>query len=191
MNMSEILSIRRVLPCILAALMLLLPSPKAGAQVMEIGTNAIGWATLSPNLSVDFGFAGHWSAGVSGLVNPCRFDGNDLVTKYWTVEPELKWWPRHQFIGHAVGVHAMAGGYDFGMTKYRYVGNLYGCGVTYTYSLMIHKRLNLEGVVGLGYARLDHRNVYDRHDVYSCYGPRKRDVFGPTKLGVRITYIVF
>jgi len=188
--MSEHLSVRRVLVCILAATLLFISAPKAKAQVMEIGTNAIGLATLSPNLSIDFGFAKHWSAGVSGIVNPWKFK-NDLVTKYWAVEPELKWWPRHQFIGHAIGVHATAGGYNFGMTKYRYVGNIYGCGVTYTYSLMIHERVNLEGVVGVGYARLDHKNVFDRHDEYSCYGPRTKDVFGPTKLGIRVTYILF
>jgi len=163
---------------------------KADAQIMEIGTNALGWATLTPNIAIDFGFAQHWSAGVSADYNPFKYN-DGKTSQMWMVQPELRWWPRHQFVGHAVGVHGTVGGYNWGMMKYRYKGMLYGCGVTYSYSWMFHKRWNLEGNIGVGYARLDHDNVYDRQDQYTCYGPRTKDVFGVTKLGIKISYILF
>lgn len=181
---------RKMAVSILPFIFLFFVSAKADAQVMELGTNTLGWATLTPNLSIDFGFANHWSAGVSGAINPFSFkDG--YSTKFWSVDPEFKWWPRHQFVGHAVGVHGLFGGYDFAVTNYRYKGYMYGCGVTYTYSWMFHKRWNLEGVVGVGYARLDHDNVYLRTDKYTCYGPRTKDLFGPTKLEIKVSYLLF
>ena len=174
----------------MSLLILAFSSPKASAQVMEIGTNTLGWATLTPNLSMDFGFCQHWSVGVSGAINPFKYN-EGRTSQYWSVEPEARWWPRHQFVGHAVGVHALAGGFNMGMKNFRYVGNMYGCGVTYSYSWMFHKRWNLEGEIGLGYTRLDFSNVYDRQDQYTCYGPKTRDVGGITKLAVKVSYLLF
>lgn len=181
---------RKVAIAVLPLFFVFFHPAEANAQVMQLGTNTVGWAALTPNLSMDFGFCNHWSIGVSGAINPFKLP-EDRITRFWAVEPEAKWWPRHQFVGHAVGVHGLAGGYDFGLQNLRYVGFMYGCGVTYSYSWMFHKRWNLEGVIGLGYARLDHSNVYDLHDRFTCYGPRTKDVFGPTKLGIKVSYVIF
>jgi len=182
--------IRRALMILLPAVLLLAAPSKANAQIMEIGTDALGWATLTPNIALDFGFAKHWSVGVSADYNPFKFK-EGKTTQMWMVQPEVRWWPRHQFVGHAVGVHATVGGYNWGLWNFRYRGNMYGCGVTYSYAWMFHERWNLEGNIGVGYARLDHKNVYDRVDQYTCYGPKQRDFGGITKLGIKISYILF
>lgn len=45
----------------------------ASAQKMAVKTNALYWATTSPNLSAEFGVAPHWTVEVGGGLNPFVF----------------------------------------------------------------------------------------------------------------------
>ena len=49
---------------------------EASAQKLSIKTNALYWATASPNLSAEVGLAPHWTLEAGGGLNPFTFDKN-------------------------------------------------------------------------------------------------------------------
>ena len=87
----------RTIKLLLAAGFLLVLGTSAYAQVQRnetylpkfaIKTNALYWATSTPNLGFEVGLAKKITLDVSGNYNPWKF-GNDCQIKHWLVQPEL------------------------------------------------------------------------------------------------------
>lgn len=158
----------------------------------SLKTNALYWATTSPNLSLEIGLKPQWTLDILGSYNPWTFPDNQKL-KHWLVQPELRYWTCERFNGHFIGVHGHYAEYNIGgikilgLKKYRYQGYLWGAGISYGYQWIISNRLNLEATIGIGYAHLN----YDQYDSPSCGRFIKeghKNYFGPTKAGVSIIY---
>lgn len=163
--------------------------PVSAQTVVGLGTNALGWGCITPNLGLEVGFAGHFSLSVDAGYNPFTLKEN-RPTQFWAVQPEFKYWFKGPIDGHAIGLHGLYGDYNFGLKRYRYDGVMYGGGISYTYSWRFRPRWALEGTVGFGYTRLAHDNVYERDDKYTCYGPSAKNCWNVSKAGIRITWII-
>lgn len=176
-------------PILLVFTAIMLFSPPALSQtVVGLGTNLLGWCSLTPNLGLEAGY-GHFSLSVDGGYNPFEFK-EGRRTEFLAVQPEFKFWFKSVLDGHAIGLHGLYGDYDFGLKRYRYDGAMYGGGISYTYAWRFRPRWSLEGTLGFGYTRLDSRNVYERTDRYTCYGPSAKDCWNVSKAGIRITWII-
>ena len=161
----------------------------ARSQIVGVHTNGLGWVTAMPNIGLEVGFAKNWSFELDGGINPFSWS-EGRKTKLWAVQPELKWWPAHNFTGHYIGLHGQYGQYDWGLWKYRYKGFLGGCGLSYGYAWMVHKRWNIEATVGFGWNLLGVDHKYDRRDPLVYYGPAAHGQWGLTKVGIKVTYII-
>ena len=83
----------------------------ASAQDMALKTNALGWATLSPNVSFEYRVAPKWTLDLSLSYNPFTFNDN----KKWrhiSVQPEARYWICAPFGGHFVGPHLLCMHYN-------------------------------------------------------------------------------
>ena len=158
----------RTIKLLLAAGFLLVLGTSAYAQVQRnetylpkfaIKTNALYWATSTPNLGFEIGLAKKITLDVSGNYNPWKF-GDDRQIKHWLVQPELRYWLCERFNGSFFGLHGHYGEMNvsnlniFGMGHDRYDGSLYGAGISYGYQWIISKRWSMEATIGVGYARL-------------------------------------
>lgn len=172
---------------------------------LAVKTNLLYWATLSPNIGVEWRIAPQWTAEVTGGFNLIKWN-SDLRYNHWLVKPEVRYWLCRPFDGHFFGVHGIAGKFrvsdmifdrmfPLGFTKKLekdkvYQGWGYGAGIDYGYQWAIGKRWNLEAAIGVGYMRFE----YDRYTLYddckSCHGRDPRNYFGITKLGVSLLYII-
>lgn len=158
----------------------------ANAQSFGISTNALGWGTLTPNAGLNVGLAKHWSAEINAGINPFTWNGN-RSSRFWAVQPELRYWFNGKFAGPSIGLHGTYGMYDFGLWKYIYDGTLYGGGLSVNYAWPLGERWNLELNLGGGFTRLDHRNRTLRTDPLSMYGPASIDKWGITRVGLTFT----
>ncbi|MBR5404301.1 MAG: DUF3575 domain-containing protein [Bacteroidales bacterium] len=163
-------------------------------------TNVLHDATMSVNLAVEWGFAPHWSAEVSGSVN--WWQPAEMSLQHVLVQPELRYWFCDRFSGWFVDAHAI-GGYtpsvggfwDFSQyyekfpnlkTFYLQNAKMLGGGVGFGYDFIISRHWNLELEMGLGY-------MFVKGDEYSD-GVRilqgsKFDYVGPTRLAVTFSYL--
>ena len=172
------------------------------AQSWAVKTNLAYDATATANIGVEIGLAPKWTLDVSGNLN--AWSKNDKTKwKHWMIQPEARYWFCDRFSRHFVGMHAIAGAFNFGgirnnlsflgtdfsqLTDHRYQGYAYGAGVAYGFAFALTKHLNLELEAGVGYMYLD-------HDIYSCsYCGRKvgsgtHHYFGPTKAAVNLVFL--
>ena len=162
--------------------------------VLAVKTNALYWATVTPNLGVEFALSKKFTMDISGNYNPWKWSGSKKF-KHWLVQPELRYWSCDRFNGHFFGIHAfyaqfnMCGIKMFDWEHKRYQGDLYGGGISYGYHWILKKRWSMEATIGVGYARVS----YDRYNCRDCgskLNSGHKNYFGPTKLGISLIYIL-
>ena len=163
-----------------------------------IKTNALYWATSTPNLGFEVALAKKLTLDVSGNYNPWKFS-KDRQIKHWLVQPELRYWLCERFNGHFFGLHAGYTEYNISNVRipfrpasskdHRYQGWGAGVGISYGYSWIIGRRWDLEATGGGGYVYTD----YDKYDCVTCgtfRGTNTKHYFGPTKIGISFVYII-
>lgn len=167
------------------------------AQVVAVKTNVLYDATATVNLGVEVAFNKHWSLDISG-----NYNGWDIVSdkswKHWMIQPEGRYWLHEKFNGHFFGVHGIYMDYDISNSNflsvmkkdYAYDGNGYGGGVSYGYQLYLSPHWNIEFSAGVGFIHFEYdKSAYPTTEDGSS-AKYRNNYFGPTKLGVSITYII-
>lgn len=178
--------------------------PKTRAPLyLAIKTNLLYDALLLPNLAVEWYMGKQWSLMLEGNWSWWTFDRP--IQNWWyhriqTGGVELRRWfkspyPLH---GHALGVYSMIGNYDvrfFAEDEYTkgYLSNLsWSAGLSYTYSLPIARKLNLEFGLAIGYVggRYYKYNYCMTHKHWAQQGVYNRKYIGPTRVGVSLVWLL-
>lgn len=172
------------------------------AQRLAMKTNLLSDAALSPDLGIEIGITPKWSVGVSGQLN--LWPVKDRNWKHAFVSPGARYWFCERFAGHFIGIHALGGIYNFGgldipfkflgsdfrnLKDKRYQGWAAGAGLEYGYAWPVHRKWNIEAIVGIGW-------LHTRYDAYPCKAcgnkiknNQPHDYFGPTRLGINLEYL--
>ena len=168
------------------------------AQHTVVKTNALYWATATPNMELETQIARQWTAGVSLGWNPFTLADNKKL-KHIAVQPEVRRWLCSPFAGHFVAAHAVYSHFNAGGVKapfglfpslgdYRFQGNLYAVGIGYGYSWMLPgNRWSIEAEVGIGAGYAS----YGKYECATC-GSKVADeskmLVMPTKAALSIVY---
>lgn len=168
------------------------------AQDVAVKTNLLYDATTTLNLGVEIGLSHHTTLDVSGNYNPWEFEGNKKI-KHWLIQPEFRYWTCEKFRRHFFGVHALGGEFNAGgidlpfgngdFRNHRYIGYLYGAGLSYGYHLMLGGRWGLEFNIGAGYANVH----YKQYALENCTPRLKvadKNYWGITKAGLTLVFII-
>ena len=142
------------------------------AQGISIRNNILWDATGSANLGVEIPLSEHWSIGANGELKTWpRFFIWDTGTrdnatqwKYFTVVPEVRYYPASVYNGWFFGGDLLYSHFNFskihlpfgmckGLRDHRYQGDFFGAGAFAGHSwwLSNHFRLEVEAGVGAGY----------------------------------------
>lgn len=182
----------------------------SGAQKAGLKTNALYWATTTPNIGMEFGMGDRFSLEVSGGYNPWTLSAdNNRKVKHFLVSPEVRYWFCESFNGHFIGLNANYTMFNVGdvhvlnafyeskgdgpfidaCLNSRIEGWAAGAGLTYGYSWIISPRWNMEVNLGLGYWYSD----YERFENRKCglfQDSAIKHVFGLTDLGLSFIYMI-
>lgn len=176
------------------------------------GANEIQWRKmifaarsnlLVPGLNVglEFPIKDNWSVGIDywypwAVSKHNKWCGEMLGlfvdAKYWFPGEKYQWTRTERLQGHAVGVYAGAGYYDYQNIAKGAQGEYIDFGVDYTFALPIaNDRLRLEFNVGLGFIRTWYRPYHpssDYEDLIKEPGIKyhSTNFFGPTRAGVSL-----
>lgn len=170
-------------------------------QDVAVKTNLINDIALSPNIGGEIRLAPKWTVDLMAEGNYWTIGGRKW--KHWFVQPEARYWLCQSFEGHFLGLHAIAGQYNFGnlrlpdflgndlseLRNKRYQGRGYGAGIGYGYAWPIARHWNIEAELGIGWIRT-------KFDVFPCdecgtklESGKVHNYFGPTKAAVNLVYI--
>ena len=181
---------------VLAAMSLL--SLTAAAQHTAVKTNALYWATTTPNLAFEQKVGRKWTAELAVGYNPFTFSDNKKL-KHIAIQPEARYWLCSPFEGHFFGLHAIYSHYNaggikmpFGLFKnlrdYRFQGDMGAVGLGYGYSWMLPgNHWSIEAEIGLGVGI----TKYGKYECATC-GSKVADEskvrLMPTKAALSVVY---
>ena len=149
----------KILLCVFSSFMTI----QLFAQTVAIKTNALYWATTTPNIGVEMSVDNKHTAQLFYGLNPWKQSGGDhSKLRLWSTLAEYRHWFCQSFNGWFVGAHVMGGelnveGVDFplGMLStlknHRYEGWFAGGGISCGYQWPISRHWNLETSLGVGY----------------------------------------
>lgn len=183
----------------------------ASAQKVAVKTNALYWATATPNLGFEYAMGERWTFELEGGYNPWTLDAEkNMKLKHWLVSPEFRYWFCNSFQGHFIGINGNYAQYNIGslpfamppvfidlsgkggvpdLQKSRIEGWAVGAGLTYGYAFPIARRWNLELTAGFGWWYTE----YDQFENRKCglfQQSVQRHALGPTSLGVSFIYMI-
>lgn len=194
----------------LAVLFLLAFAGSASAQKAAVKTNALYWATATPNVGFEFALAPRWTVEISGGYNPWTLNNEENIkAKHFLVTPEVRYWFCEAFQGHYIGIngnytqfnvsgiyvpdvfykHSQGGKLLDDLQYARSQGWAAGAGLNYGYAFPIGRRWNMEFTIGLGFWYTD----YDKFESRKCglfQEHVSRYAVGPTDLGISFIYMI-
>ncbi|MFI3320588.1 MAG: DUF3575 domain-containing protein [Rikenellaceae bacterium] len=130
----------------------------AFAERLAVRTNALGWATLSPNVGFELKMSPKITLSADGSFCPFGFDG--FNANHSKISLDGRYWLERPFLGHSVGVGVAAASYDINLFGFEQNGNAYSLGVRYGYTHIINAHWNIEGIVGVGVGAINEPLVY-------------------------------
>ena len=165
----------KIILLIITALSLFI-SVNSYAQRLAVSTNAIGWATLSPNVSVDMAFSRHSSVAMEVSVAPWNVSDKFSVA-HLTISPEYKYWFTMPFYGHYAGVNALYSSYNRVKDYQDKQGNIIAIGATYGYAFLINRKWNIVPNIGVGAG-------------CNFTGGKREFIVVPTKVGINFQMVI-
>ena len=171
---------------LLSSAILVTGSLCASAQDFALKTNALYWATTTPNLSAEVSLSRKVTLELLGAYNPWNFkDGKKM--HMWLAQPAVRYWLCEKFEGHFFGLHAHGGQFYGGFKQKLYDGYLAGGGISYGYDWILSPHWNLEAEIGLGYAYLWYKQQ-PRVGCIKCRQKEHKHYLGPTRAAITISY---
>ena len=159
------------------------------AQRVAVKTNALYWATMSPNLGLEFRLSRHFTLNVEAAANPFKIS-EQFKTRFIGVTPEVRYWfeARPQ-AHHFIGAMALGSNYSLTLKDTFHQGDAWGAGLTYGYSFVLGTRWSLEATVGAGLLKVNEKK-YKRWEGEPAAANRDKFMFAPMKLGVTFVYLI-
>lgn len=191
------ISNRKIQLVIMTVVMMVMGAQRAAAQTVALKTNALYWATTTPNIGAEVRLAPRWTIGLTAGYNPFTYSDNTKL-KHVLVEPEARYWLCSTYAGHFVGANLIYSHYNAGnislplgvfpeLDDHRFQGDIGAVGLLYGYSWMLSPRWSLEAVVGLGVG-VTHYKKYMCEVCGSQVDEDTRWLFMPTKLALSVVY---
>ena len=174
--------------CFATALGLLMVS-SISAQRVAVKSNALYWATMSPNLGVEFRLSRHFTLNVEAAANP--FDISDkFKTRFFGVTPEVRYWfEARPHAHHFIGAMGLGSTYSMTFKDTFHEGDAWGAGLTYGYSFVLGTRWSLETTIGAGLLKVNEKK-YKRWETTPQQANQDKWMFAPMKLGVTFVYLI-
>lgn len=164
---------------------------------MAIKTNLLEDIALVPNIGIEFHLGRGFSVAASWHHAWWK---NDSKKQYWrTYGGELairKYLGRaakeKPLTGHHLGIYGQAFTYDFAFGSKGWLCDTwsYAAGIEYGYSVPIHRRLNLDFVIGIGYMQGLYKEYIPQDDCDVWQATKRLQWIGPTKAEISLVWLI-
>ena len=156
----------------------------------SLRANLLRWATLTPDLGVEWRICPSWGIAVNGSWT--SWSWNDKHRRYalWEVAPEVRYYMGEKKAWY-LGAMFKAGQFNCKLSETGKQGDLMGGGITAGYQMWLNKALALDFNLGLGYLNADYEKYEVIDGVRVRRGNETKDWWGPTNAGVTLVWKLF
>lgn len=165
-------------------------APRAVPHTFALCANLLRWATLTPDLGVEWRMNKRWSLLLNGTWTSWSWNDKDRRHALWEVVPELRYYIGKEKHGY-LGTMFRTGQFNYKFSATGKQGDLMGGGLTGGYQLHLNRALSLDFSmeVGCTHAGFDKYRVIDGVRVRD--GKGSKDYWGVNRLGVSLVWNLF
>ena len=157
---------------------------------LSLRANLLRWATLTPDLGVEWRICPSWGIAVNGSWTSWTWSDKDRRYALWEVAPEVRYYMGEKKAWY-LGAMFKAGQFNYKLSETGKQGDLMGGGITTGYQLRLNKALDLDFNLGLGYLNVDFEKYEVIDDVRVRRGNETKDWYGPINAGVTLVWKLF
>lgn len=180
---------------ILISVFILGISYPAEAQKVSVSTNFVDWANFgTANLEAGLSLSQHLSLFAGGHYNPWEFKtpkGYMMHNQQSTAYAGVRYWPWYVFSGWWLGAKMQYSSFSrTGVWRPALEeGESVGAGLSFGYTIMLHKNLNLEFGAGIWGGRHLKYNLYECPVCMRIRETGARNFIYPDEVSVSIMYV--
>ena len=153
----------------------------------SLRANLLRWATLTPDLGVEWRICPSWGIAVNGSWTSWTWSDKDRRYALWEVAPEVRYYMGEKKAWY-LGAMFKAGEFNYKLSETGKQGDLMGGGITAGYRLRLNKALDLDFNLGLGYLNADFEKYEVIDGVRVRRGNETKDWWGPINAGVTLVW---
>ena len=157
---------------------------------LSLRANLLRWATLTPDLGVEWRICPSWGIAVNGSWTSWTWSDKDHRYALWEVAPEVRYYMGEKKAWY-LGALFKAGQFNYKLSETGKQGDLMGGGITAGYQLRLNKALALDFNLGLGYLNADFEKYEVIDGVRVRRGNETKDWCGPINTGVTLVWKLF
>ena len=157
---------------------------------LSLRANLLRWATLTPDLGVEWRICPSWGIAVNGSWTSWTWSDKDHRYALWEVAPEVRYYMGEKKAWY-LGAMFKAGQFNYKLSETGKQGDLMGGGITAGYQLRLNKALALDFNLGLGYLNADFEKYEVIDGVRVRRGNETKDWCGSINAGVTLVWKLF
>ena len=157
---------------------------------LSLRANLLRWATLTPDLGVEWRICPSWGIAVNGSWTSWTWSDKDHRYALWEVAPEVRYYMGEKKAWY-LGAMFKAGQFNYKLSETGKQGDLMGGGITAGYQLRLNKALALDFNLGLGYLNADFEKYEVIDGVRVRRGNETKDWWDPINAGVTLVWKLF
>ena len=167
-----------------------LESPSSAPYHFALRANLLRWATLTPDLGLEWRVHPSWGILVNGSWTSWSWNGKDRRYALWEVMPEVRYYIDKEKRGY-LGAMFKAGEFNYKLSATGKQGDLMGGGITGGYQLRLNKALSLDFSVAIGCLHADYEKYEVTDGVRVRRGTETKNWWGPVNAGVTLVWKLF
>ena len=156
----------------------------------SLRANLLRWATLTPDLGVEWHICPSWGIAVNGSWTSWSWSDKDRRYALWEVAPEVRYYMGEKKAWY-LGAMFKAGQFNYKISETGKQGDLMGGGITTGYQLRLNKALTLDFNLGMGYLNADFEKYEVIDGVRVRCGNETKNWCGPINAGVTLVWKLF
>ena len=157
---------------------------------LSLRANLLRWATLTPDLGVEWRICPSWGIAVNGSWTSWTWSDKGRRYALWEVAPEVRYYMGEKKAWY-LGAMFKAGQFNYKLSETGKQGDLMGGGITAGYQLRLNKALDLDFNLGLGYLNADFEKYEVIDGVRVRCGNETKNWCGPINAGVTLVWKLF
>lgn len=166
------------------------PQLQSTRHSFALRANLLRWATLTPDLGIEWRINRDWSVLVNGSWTSWSWDNKDRKYALWEIAPEVHYYIGKEKRGY-VGAMYKAGSFNYKLSETGKQGDIMGGGITGGYVLRLNRTLSMDFSLGLGYIHADYDKYVVIDGVRVRRGSETKNWWGPVSAGVTLVWKLF
>lgn len=162
----------------------------AKPYTLALRANLLRWATLTPDLGVEWRISRNWGVAVDGTWTSWSWDKQNRRYALWEISPAIHYYIGKQKRGY-VGAMYHVGQFNYKLSDTGKQGDLQGGGIVGGYRLSIGKCLMLDFNLGIGCTHTDFEKYTMIDGVRVRQGNEVTNYWGINKAGVTLVWKLF